>query len=197
VFDGDDFDYSLGDNPFIKHKPGDEDRSEAITHVYAVGRVRGSDYPVIEVWTVSKVRKHRDHYNKVGDKHYSFRDWEMYARKVPLLQVLKYMPASIELNNAITAANAAEMGKNTIIDGDIVTILDDDGSPDERSGNKTIPACTPESFAKNSVAWKKAVESGKKSVNDLIATIQTKELLTDDQKVEIASWAPKAAPQGE
>jgi hypothetical protein len=55
---------------------------------------------------------------------------------------------------------------------------------------KTIPACTAESFEKNKAGWKKVIEGGKKTVNELIATIQTKELLTDDQKVEIASWAP-------
>ena len=54
--------------------------------------------PIIELWRVSKIEKHRDKYNKVGRKHYSFRDWEMYARKVPLLQVLKYMPCSIEVS---------------------------------------------------------------------------------------------------
>lgn len=58
----------------------------------------------------------------------------------------------------------------------------------------TLPTCSAESFAKNAPGWKAVVESGKKSVNALIATVQTKELLTDDQKVEIASWAVK---QGE
>ncbi|HWK69992.1 MAG TPA: hypothetical protein VNS29_04040 [Burkholderiaceae bacterium] len=48
--------------------------------------------------------------------------------------------------------------------------------------------CTQESFDKKKAGWKAAIEGGKKSVNDLIATIQTKELLTEDQKMEIASW---------
>ena len=56
---------------------------------------------------------------------------------------------------------------------------------------KAIPPCTPESFEKNKAGWKKTVEKGIKSVNDLITTIQTRELLNDDQRVEIASWAVK------
>ena len=108
VFQGDHFEYSLGDKPFIQHRPGDEDRPQFLTHVYAVGRVNGSDWPVIEVWTMKKIWRHRDEFNKVGNSHYSFRDQEMYARKVPLLQVLKYMPSSIELSNAITVSHAAE-----------------------------------------------------------------------------------------
>lgn len=52
--------------------------------------------------------------------------------------------------------------------------------------------CTAEVFEKKKAGWKATIESGKKSVNDLIAMIQTKEILTDDQKIEIASWAPVA-----
>ncbi|WP_412021503.1 recombinase RecT [Burkholderia cepacia] len=126
VFEGDEFDYALGDSPFIRHRPGEENDPDKITHVYAVGRVNGSEHPVIEVWTVGKVRKHRDKYNKQGAKHYSFRDWEMYARKIPLLQVLKYMPKSIELSNAMAIANAADNGNHAVIDGNFVTVTDSD-----------------------------------------------------------------------
>lgn len=53
---------------------------------------------------------------------------------------------------------------------------------------KALPVCSDESFEKKKAGWKKTIESGR-SVNDLIALIQTKETLTDDQKMEIASWA--------
>ena len=67
------------------------------------------------------------------------------------------------------------------------------------SGDKKAPACTPESFAKQSDGWKKVLTSKKKTVKELIATIETRETLTDDQRMEIASWnvAPQANPQGE
>lgn len=54
--------------------------------------------------------------------------------------------------------------------------------------NKQLPTCSDESFDKKKAGWRKAIEGGK-PVNDLIAMIQTKELLTGDQKIEIASWA--------
>lgn len=126
VFQGDEFEYQLGDSPFIRHRPGDNDDPDMLTHVYAVGRVKGSDWAVIEVWRMSKIWKHRDAYNKVGGEHYSFKSPEMYARKVPLLQVLKYMPASIELSNALAVANAAEVGQNAVLAGDFVTTTDID-----------------------------------------------------------------------
>lgn len=192
VFDGDDFDYALGDNPFVRHRPGDEDDPAKMTHVYAIGRVNGSNWPVIEVWTMRKIWKHRDQYNKVGKRHYSFRDQEMYARKVPLLQVLKYMPSSIELSNALAANHAAEEGRNVVIDGNVVTV-DSGPAPDDQGSDTTndtgVPDCTDESFNRQKSEWRGIVESGKKSVNSLIATIETREHLNDEQRMEIASWA--------
>ena len=184
VFDGDDFDYALGDSPFVRHRPGDEHDPQKLTHVYAIGRVNGSNWPVIEVWTMNKVWKHRDEYNKVGRKHYSFRDPEMYARKVPLLQVLKYMPSSIELSNALAASHAAESGKDVIIDGNIVTINENSGH-----GDPGLPDCTQEAFEARKADWKPLIESGRQLPNDLINIIETKELLSQEQKMEIASWA--------
>lgn len=114
VFDGDEFDYRLGDSPFVNHVPHGEDSPERMAHVYAVGRPKGAEWPVVEVWPIAKVRKHRDRYNKVGDKHYSYENWEMYARKVVLLQVLKYLPCSAELAAAIALNDAAEIGAQKI-----------------------------------------------------------------------------------
>ena len=108
VYEGDEFDYALGDSPFIKHKPGEA--GEVLTHVYAVGRTKGAEWPIIEVWPVAKCLKHRDRYNKVGKRHYSYENEEMYCRKVALLQVVKYMPASAELVAAIALNDAAEIG---------------------------------------------------------------------------------------
>lgn len=122
VFEGDEFEYQLGDNPYCRHKPGDEDDPEKLTHVYAIGKVNGSQVPVIEVWTIKKVWNHRNKYNKVGSRHYSYRDKEMYARKVALLQVLKYMPKSVEVQNAMAIAMASEQGKAASIQGDFVTV---------------------------------------------------------------------------
>jgi len=118
VFKGDEFDFGLGDSPFVSHKPGENFDEADLTHVYAVGRVKGAQWPIVEVWPISKVKKHRDRYNKVGKAHYSFDNFEMYARKVVLLQVLKYMPASPELNTAMSLSMAADQGGQGItIDG--------------------------------------------------------------------------------
>lgn len=105
----------------VIHNETDLNDPEDITHAYAIGWVRDAQMPIIELWSVSKITKHRNKYNKVGSRHYSFRDWEMYCRKVPLLQVLKYMPSSIEMANAIAVTNSAETGLGaTIVDGIVI-----------------------------------------------------------------------------
>jgi recombination protein RecT len=125
VFEGDEFDFQLGSSPKCYHVPGENyGNPDAMVWVYACGKVNGSEQPVIEAWPMKRVWYHRDRFNKVGEKHYSFTHPEMYARKVVLLQVLKYMPRSIELNNAIAASDAAEMGRATTVDGGIVVEVD-------------------------------------------------------------------------
>jgi len=148
VFEGDDFEYQLGDAPFCRHRPGDGEGSALFTHVYAIGRVKEAQMPVIEVWSRKKVDKHLRQYNKVGERHYATvneNNFEMYARKVALLQVLKYMPSSIELSNAITASNAAEDGKGVVLEGDFITVTD---PIDQETGEISAPPPPPASNAK-------------------------------------------------
>lgn len=59
-------------------------------------------------------------------------------------------------------------------------------------GTTAKPELTAEEFQKKAAGWKKAIEGGK-SANDVITTAETKNTLTQDQKVEIASWAVKPA----
>ena len=196
VFEGDTFDYALGDRPYVRHQPADETDPAKLTHVYAIGRVNGSEFPVIEVWTMRKVWKHRDGFNKQGGKHYSYRNPEMYARKVALLQVLKYMPSSIEIANAIAVSDAAEQGRGSIIEGDFVTVQEpaDEGT-DQETGEITRPALLAyptADFVKNLPTWRKTVADGKKTAPDLLAMLSTRSTFTEEQKAEILSL--KAQP---
>jgi recombination protein RecT len=124
----------------IIHNETDLDAPEDITHAYAIGWVKDAAMPVIELWRVSKITKHRDKYNKVGKSHYSYRDWEMYCRKVPLLQVLKYMPCSIEVSNALHVSHAAESGRGVTIENGIVIDTDSHGVEDiDKTTGEIIP----------------------------------------------------------
>lgn len=138
VFDGDRFEYELGDEPRCKHVPADHADDAEFTNVYAIGRVRDAQMPVIEVWSRNKVLMHLEQYNKVGERHYATKgenNLEMYARKVALLQVLKYMPSSVELSNAIEVSHASEEGRAVVIEGDYVHVADE--SVDRSTGEIT------------------------------------------------------------
>ena len=168
VFEGDEFDYALGDRPFVKHQPGDEFDPDRITHVYAVGRVKGSEWPVIEVWTIKRVKKHLDRYNKVGTDHYAYENWEMYARKIVLLQVLKYMPASAEMAAAIGLNDAAEVGKQGLnikdaIEGTWAPVPDTENEKvDEETGEIKKEGWEPSAEEQEAIR-KREIEEAKKN----------------------------------
>jgi recombination protein RecT len=171
----------------------DLDAPEDITHAYAIGWVKDASMPIIELWTVGKIRKHRDKYNKVGQKHYSYRDWEMYCRKVPLLQVLKYMPCSVEMSNAISISHASESGRGAIIENGIVIDTEDNQgdmteiNPREVKAQAAKPALTAEAFDKKLKAWADMVAAGNLDAEEIIRTAQTVNSLSDEQIADIRS----------
>lgn len=198
VFEGDVFDYGLGDTPFVDHKPMGE--SEKITHVYAVGRQKGSDFPVIEVWKIERVIKHRDRYNKQGDKHYSYKNMEMYARKVVLLQVLKYMPASPELAQAIALNDAAEVGAQKLSVDDAIAGTWQPVPAEEEEKQESRPGPEPYTDEKlNSLlpAYTKLIQDGTKTPADIIKTIKSKYTMSAGQEKKITDLAvPTSTPAG-
>ena len=194
VYKGDEFEWQLGDRPFVKHRPaGNGDTWHDITHVYAIGRVNGSEMPVIEVWTMDRILRHLTRFNKVGGRHYALekdgQNMEMYARKIPLLQVLKYMPKSIEVQRAVDVAQAVESGKQFEFDGEVVTVKDIDQETGEVIDQKPLPTYSDADFEKNKAAWRNAIINKKKTVAELLATIQTRAILTDEQKLIIDAWS--------
>ena len=49
--------------------------------------------------------------------------------------------------------------------------------------------CSAEKFDENKAAWRQLVITGKKTASDLVATLETKAILTEDQKLTIDSWS--------
>jgi recombination protein RecT len=121
VYEGDEFDFALGTNPYIRHIPCGESNPDKLKYVYAVADLKGFSKPLIEVWPISKVWAHRDKINKVGENHYSYQFKEQYARKVVLLALLDYVPRSVELSEAIKAEYAAAEGRAVVLEDIIST----------------------------------------------------------------------------
>lgn len=194
----------------IIHNETDLDAPEDITHAYAIGWVKDSSMPVIELWTVGKIRKHRDKYNKVGKMHYSHRDWEMYCRKVPLLQVLKYMPCSVEMSNALEINNASEAGRGATIENGIIVdvggqfgnnaelVGDDEGKKalpeltmDELNAKYATDKVDAESGEVKKFSTKSKIQQGDETAQKLIDFLSPKYSLSDEVIVEINSWGKK------
>lgn len=58
-----------------------------------------------------------------------------------------------------------------------------------KSAAKVIAVCTPEEFDKKAPEWRKLIIERKKTVDDLIAMIETKTKLSEDQKLTIDAWS--------
>jgi len=103
VRDGDEFDYWLGVDPGILHKP--KDYKGKLTHVYAVARLKGSSIPIFRVLTKEEVYEIRDHYSQAyrsGKKDspwFGIREAEMW-KKTAILQLQKSLPKSITIQKA-------------------------------------------------------------------------------------------------
>jgi recombination protein RecT len=146
VFDGDFFDYDLGLNAYLKHRNDGAEDPAKLMYVYAIGHIKGDSGwtppPLIEVWKIEKVKMHFDEYNRVGAGHYANangNNWIQYAKKLPLLQVCKFMPKSAEISRAIEAANKADSGEPFTIDGDF-NFAADDGAASPPAASAPPPA---------------------------------------------------------
>lgn len=117
IYEGQRYEYQQGDSPrLVITEDADDTDPTKIVHTYAIGRITGAEWPVIERWSIEKIRNHLERYNKVGRRHYAYENFEMYARKIPLMQVLKYMPYSPELEAAQILDTRAEHGRGLTVE---------------------------------------------------------------------------------
>ncbi len=66
------------------------------------------------------------------------------------------------------------------------------GSSAPAEAAKKLEACSDESFEKKAAGWRKTIIEKKKTPKELIAMIETRELLTEDQKLTIDAWSHEA-----
>jgi len=104
VREGDEFDYQRGTDPHIKHKP--KEYNSGLTHAYAVGRLKGSQFPIFRVLTKAEVLQIRDNYSqayrakKKDSPWFGVRESEMW-KKTAILQLQKDLPKSITIQKAV------------------------------------------------------------------------------------------------
>lgn len=58
----------------------------------------------------------------------------------------------------------------------------------QQTSRPALEGCSAEKFEQNGAAWRDLVVTGKKTAADLIAFLETKMILTDEQKLQIDAW---------
>lgn len=101
VYENDVFEYELGLDPVLKHKPAMENRGN-IEWVYAVYKLKSGGFG-FEVMSVEDINKHRDKYSQAARRGFSpWNDnWEEMAKKTVIKRVLKYAPMKSEFVTAM------------------------------------------------------------------------------------------------
>lgn len=140
VFDGDQFDYAYGTDPFIKHKPVhpqptiEEDghltwEDPNLTFVYAIGKLENGDlrFRVMSVRDVEKIRAK----SRAADKGPWVTDYPAMALKTVLRQWCKYIPMSPEITRAVSLDELHESGIDQRLAAYATPFLPPDFQPEE------------------------------------------------------------------
>lgn len=68
---------------------------------------------------------------------------------------------------------------------------------DAATGSKKLPAYTAEQYAANMLIWRKVLASGKKTIDEVLATIATIATLSDEQIREVRALATPVTAEGQ
>lgn len=99
VYEKDDFSYSFGLEPSLKHVPAMKDRGAAV-YVYALFKTKDGGYGY-EVMSIDDVRNHAQKFSKSYDDGPWQTNFEEMAKKTVLKRVLKYAPLKSEFLRAV------------------------------------------------------------------------------------------------
>lgn len=99
VYANDEFSYSFGLEPELKHVPAKSDRGEP-THVYSVFRTKDGGYG-FEVMSIEDVRAHARKYSKAFSNGPWQTNFEEMAKKTVLKKALKYAPMKSDFVRAV------------------------------------------------------------------------------------------------
>lgn len=202
VCEYDKFELSYGLDEKLNHTPSMTERGEVIGF-YAVAKLKdgGHCFEFMSRQQVEQIQAFANSKSKFPSAVWRDHFVEM-GRKTVIRRLSKYLPLSIEFQTAAALDGMAEAGKdqnNETIDGEF-TIISDDGysqGVDQSTGEITRPAppvappkpalpnYTDEQFSKSLPMWRGLIESGKKSADEIIATVSTKALLSEEQAAMI------------
>lgn len=187
VYSNDEFDYTLGLNRNLVHKPAKSARGEAI-YVYAVAKLKdgGSPFVVLSLEEVESIRSR----SKASKNGPWVTDWAAMARKTAVKQLSKWLPMSSEFASAVALDGSVrtDVGAQLV---DVTPVDIDDAQPaidapaeDAETGQTSEP--TPE---------RPEVEMITADQSKKLHTLLTKEGLggnTKEQRAAKLDWLAQA-----
>lgn len=123
VYENDEFEYELGLEPKLKHKPAMKNRGE-IVWVYAVYKLQSGGYG-FEVMSKEDINEHRKKYSKAKTSPWDTA-WEGMAKKTVIKQALKYAPLKSEFVKAMTNEDVTLNFKEDLAETDEFVMPDED-----------------------------------------------------------------------
>ena len=118
VYEGDEFSYGLGDDPFIKHVPNDSDphrTSKPVSHVYVVVGLKDGGKQR-KVWSRGQVDAHKEQYSRAWNKADSAwkTNWVAMAKKTVLRDMVNRgeLPVSVELQRLAAREEQYEVAQS-------------------------------------------------------------------------------------
>jgi len=183
VYDKDEFSLTLGLDSQISHKPYLDGDRGAPRLVYGVAKFKdgGHHFEWMSIDEVNKIRSR----SKASNNGPWVTDYGQMVRKTLIRRMMNYLPMSIELSAALQLSDAADEGKIASFDGDFIVVEQEP----ETAETPTLPVYSDDDFQKNKSSWREIIIAGKKSPEQIIKTVETKAIMTEDQKLEIDSWA--------
>lgn len=120
VYENDEFEYELGLNQVLKHKPAKKERGHAI-YYYAVYHLTNGGYGFY-VMSRDDVKSHMDRFSKSASASYSpwATDFDEMAKKTVIKKVLKYAPIKTEFARQIVNDESIK----TELNSDMTTVED-------------------------------------------------------------------------
>lgn len=143
VHANDQFSYEFGLHEDLKHKPDESGNPGALTHVYAVARLKDGGVQ-FDVMSKSEIDRVRAQSKASGSGPWSSHYEEM-AKKTVIRRLFKYLPVSIEMATAVTLDERVDAGlgqENDLVIEGVATVSDEPESTeiiDQSTGEITSP----------------------------------------------------------
>ncbi len=101
VYENDEFDYELGLDPKLKHKPAKDNRGKPI-YYYAIFKTKSGGYG-FEAMSIDDIKVHAKKYSQSYSSEYSpwQKNFDEMAKKTVLKRVLKYAPLKSDFVRAV------------------------------------------------------------------------------------------------